>query len=538
MTRGWNPILPADVYIPDGEPHVFGDRLYLFGSHDREGGSRYCEEGNYMGWSAPLSDPQHWTCSGEIYSPKQDPTYTPGDDTELYAPDVMQGNDGRYYLYYCFGGSQGNSRIGVAVCDTPDGRYAYYGQVQNPDGSVCHDYLMGDPGVLNDEGTPRLYCGWSLSLVAAAAHSHGRGTTNAGQSLPKAPSSASFAGALEPGDPKMNEKLAPVYRMLFHREPEEVRDLAYPLMGANAYELEEDMITVKGGGRRIVPGQFDTPRDSSFYGHAFYEASSIRKIRGRYYFIYSSENSNELCYAISSKPDRDFVYGGAIISNGDVGLNGRTAADRTNLTANNHGSLVCVNGQWYIFYHRHTHRGTFSRQACAEPVTIREDGSIEQAECTSMGLGGVISAEGTLPAAACCVLTNGHMPHITNTVLDDDIPFVTHEGKEHFVTGIRSGVTVGYKYLSFGGQTILEPTFRGDARGKLFVYAVPRGEVITAERQVPEKAAAYAAVDIAKSADWTRAQTALDLCGEYALYLCFEGEGRLELLDLAFSKNC
>ena len=34
----YNPFLPLDVYIPDGEPHIFGDRIYLFGSHDKEDG--------------------------------------------------------------------------------------------------------------------------------------------------------------------------------------------------------------------------------------------------------------------------------------------------------------------------------------------------------------------------------------------------------------------------------------------------------------------------------------------------------------------
>ena len=40
---------------------------------------------------------------------------------------------------------------------------------------------------------------------------------------------------------------------------------------------------------------YEPSQDSEFFGHAFYEAASIRKINGRYYFIYSSENSNELC---------------------------------------------------------------------------------------------------------------------------------------------------------------------------------------------------------------------------------------------------
>ena len=32
--QAFNPYLPLDTYIPDGEPHVFGDRVYIYGSHD------------------------------------------------------------------------------------------------------------------------------------------------------------------------------------------------------------------------------------------------------------------------------------------------------------------------------------------------------------------------------------------------------------------------------------------------------------------------------------------------------------------------
>lgn len=34
-----NPILPLTTYIPDGKPHVFGNRVYLYGSHEQAGGS-------------------------------------------------------------------------------------------------------------------------------------------------------------------------------------------------------------------------------------------------------------------------------------------------------------------------------------------------------------------------------------------------------------------------------------------------------------------------------------------------------------------
>ncbi|MGN6711192.1 hypothetical protein [Anaerocolumna jejuensis] len=39
---GWNPFLLLNEYISDGEPHVFGERVYLCGSHDKFKGDQYC----------------------------------------------------------------------------------------------------------------------------------------------------------------------------------------------------------------------------------------------------------------------------------------------------------------------------------------------------------------------------------------------------------------------------------------------------------------------------------------------------------------
>lgn len=87
-----NPFLPLWEYTPDGEPHIFGDRIYLFGSHDTEGGVRYCSKGDYVGWSAPLDDLSDWRYEGVMCSAEQDPHTRPG-VTDLYAPDVVQGKD-------------------------------------------------------------------------------------------------------------------------------------------------------------------------------------------------------------------------------------------------------------------------------------------------------------------------------------------------------------------------------------------------------------------------------------------------------------
>ena len=38
----FNPYLPLDEYVPDAEPHIFGDRVYIYGSHDRFNGHDFC----------------------------------------------------------------------------------------------------------------------------------------------------------------------------------------------------------------------------------------------------------------------------------------------------------------------------------------------------------------------------------------------------------------------------------------------------------------------------------------------------------------
>ena len=95
--QAFNPYLPSWEYIPDGEPHVYGDRVYVYGSHDFFNGYVFCM-GDYMGWSAPVSDLSDWRCEGVIFPRDGDPANADGKMC-LYAPDVTRGPDGRWYLY-------------------------------------------------------------------------------------------------------------------------------------------------------------------------------------------------------------------------------------------------------------------------------------------------------------------------------------------------------------------------------------------------------------------------------------------------------
>lgn len=156
-----NPYLPSWEYIPDGEPYVFGNRVYVYGSHDRFNSYLYCLN-DYVCWSAPVDDLGNWRYEGVIYEKTQDPA-NPDGEGSLYAPDVTQGDDGRYYLYYVL---NNRSIVSVAVCSEPAGHYEFYGYVHYADGTLLGQRLADepqfDPAVLTEGGKTYLYTGFCM----------------------------------------------------------------------------------------------------------------------------------------------------------------------------------------------------------------------------------------------------------------------------------------------------------------------------------------------------------------------------------------
>jgi len=146
-----NPYLPLNEYIPDGEPRVFGKRVYIYGSHDRAGSDKFCEN-RLKVWSAPIDNPNEWVCHGDIYHTGK---------SDLYAPDVVC-KDGKYYLFAYINGEKGQ----VAVSGVPEGPFTFlshykYGEGQGDGG------LFIDPGVLvDDDGRVYVYCGFQKSFAA------------------------------------------------------------------------------------------------------------------------------------------------------------------------------------------------------------------------------------------------------------------------------------------------------------------------------------------------------------------------------------
>lgn len=493
MEQVYNPYLPLTEYVPDGEPHVFDGRVYIYGSHDKSKGKAYCEE-DYVTYSAPVDNPKDWRYEGVIYRKEQDPSNADG-AMQLWAPDVVKGGDGRYYLYYCF---SFYPEIGVAVSDSPAGPFEFYGHVKYPDhiegGKVLNDHMPFDPAVIRDDDG-RVYLYWAFCPACEKD-----------MDIPQ-PSQEEL-DAMPPETRKVIEVLS---KTKFE-------------INSQVAELEEDMITMKEAPRPLIPSG-KTAEGTGFEGHAFFEASSIRKIKGKYYFVYSSHKSHELCYAISDKPDRDFKYMGTIISNGNIGLEGNAVPTYT--LSNNHGGLVELADGYYIFYHRCTDGNEFSRQGCAEKVEIGEDGSIKQVEMTSCGLnGGPLKGQGVYPAGICCDMTSA----TTTDYIDFNNPImgqqtrVTQAQNTSFVTAIEDGTVLGYKYFDFDDAKRVLLELRGSFKGGVTISEDLEGN----------KPCGLSQVDI-DTENWQLLEVPCQLAGaKKALYISFAGTGSLDMKSLAF----
>lgn len=138
--------------------------------------------------------------------------------------------------------------------------------------------------------------------------------------------------------------------------------------------------------------------------HFFNEGGSMRKRNGIYYYVYASHqrhgesNCATLSYATSKSPLGPFTYRGNIIDNWGSGKN----------LVNNHGCITEINGKWYVFYHRPTHGSATMRKACAEPITFNTDGSINEVEMTTNGIGALLNPLHKTDAARACLM-NGNV---------------------------------------------------------------------------------------------------------------------------------
>ena len=457
--------------------------MYIYGSHDQFGSKEYCVN-DYVSWSAPEDDLSDWRYEGIIFRKDQTPWNTK--NLLYYAPDVVQGTDGKYYLFYSV---QNSSIASVAVCDTPAGKFEYLGDVHFPDGRVYgsnpEDWFLFDPAVLvDDDGRIYLYAG-------------------SGQ-----PSNGNFG---------------------------------HEIKGLFVMELSSDMLTIIGEPTIILPADFNPKRPN------YWEGPSIRHIGKWYYLVYPATDITGLNYAMSLFPDKGFIHKGPIHSSSDIGLNGRKLMNAAYPMGNSHGGMVCVKGQWYIFDHRRTGKTT-NRQPVAERIEIKEDGSISMVESTSCGLNeGPLRGIGTYPAyIACCLKSSGIFglhnpmggPYITQDGPDYE-PKEPADGEVNVDTetnapkaricGIKNGCVVGYKYFDLTETKHITITARG-GDGIMEILGSEDGQSVG---------------EIRISHHWNNMGTDLNTANlsqkagcpasRCPLYLRYKGRGNVELLQFTLS---
>lgn len=475
LKQGVNPYLPSWEYIPDGEPYVFNDRVYVYGSHDKFNGDVYCML-DYVCYSAPVDNLADWRYEGVIFRKDQDPAN--GDlQGNLYAPAVTVGPDGRYYLYYVLS-SWGC--VSVAVCDEPAGQYEFYGYVHYADGTRLGekegDTPTFDPAVLTEGDVTYLYTGFSAV-----------------------------------GD--------------------ETR------LGAFGTKLDKDMLTVLEGPVVVAPGEVYSHNKmpefgTDFEGHAFFEGPSIRKKDGLYYFIYSSQLYHELCYAVSDKPLSGFKYKGCLVSNGDLNIDSYKRADEpAYYCANNHGSMVKIKDDYYIFYHRHTNGTNYSRQECFEKLTVDENGDFIQAEITSNHGMNPLKGEGEYPTyIACNLFTDVEVTYVPwSGWMDDRFPKITQEGGDGdeyygYVANMRNSATAGFKYFDCKGIKKVAINSKGYATGVVEVRTKKDGDVLGT---IP--------VGYANVLKRTEGEVNIP-DGVNTLYFTFRGDGHLQFMSFELIK--
>ena len=340
------------------------------------------------------------------------------------------------------------------------------------------------------------------------------------------------------------------------------------------------MATVKPG-TEVVDGMISGRNEPGIF--RFFEASSIRKVKDKYIFIYSRftedgefglpTSNYTLAYAYSDKPLGPWTYGGTIIDG-----RAREKDEKGNVIAsavpdgNTHGSICEIGGQWYVFYHRQTGTDEYARQAMVAPIDVKvEEGAggkveISESEYNSEGfaLNGLNPFERHSAGIACWL--TGPKPAVHNwpnntfygsyveasygTESNFDAPYDLKNNTNRVVNN-TDGSIVGYKYFNFDAGKLAE-----NDNLKLLLRLIPEGIDGTIEIMMDrpwtsqggkkigevalkadmEKKSWNMAINIAKEAKEN------ELAGKHAIFLVFKSDTKekslctLEELVFTFSE--
>jgi hypothetical protein len=327
-----------------------------------------------------------------------------------------------------------------------------------------------------------------------------------------------------------------------------------------SYAAEFDpttMATVKPG-TKVVEDMVSGRNQEGVF--SFFEASSIRKIKDKYVFIYSRftkdgefgmpTSNYTLAYAYSDNPLGPWTYGGTIIDGRarEKDEQGNAIASATP-DGNTHGSICEINGQWYVFYHRQTGTNEYARQAMVAPIDVKvEEGKggkvvISEGEYTSEGfaLNGLNPLERHSAGIACWYTGPKPATHEwpNNTFYGSYVeagygtdsnfaePYALKNNTNRVVNN-TAGSIVGYKYFNFNETN-------GKEKLQLALRLIPEGIdgtiQVMADRPWTSQGGKLVGT-IALKADMPKSSTELTvtvpeiakLTGKHAIFFVFQSD--------------
>lgn len=402
-----NPILPLEYHIPDSEAHVMSDgRLYIYGSYDgRE--NEYCSEKYHV---VSTRDMEHWMLHGESFhaaeapwfGDPEAPTY-PGVDWYHPSPFLMKMIEKIMAEY------QGNPEAAAQEATT---------EKKEP--------LLFAPDCIEKNGKYYLYFCMNDESEGVAIADTPEGPFTQARQLP--------CGGIDPAIFIDDDGQAYYY---------------WGQVVSHGVKLNEDMIS------------FDPEMAVDLLSeevHFFHEGSSMRKCGDYYYYVFADVERGKptaLGYATSTSPLGPFTYRGIIIDN----------AKCDPASWNNHGSIECVNGQWYVFYHRSSRGTERYRRLCIEPITILPDGTIPEVKMTSQGAGEPFAPGECMMGYQACEV-HGNIYIDVDEKYGEKLSHIS-DGDEAVFRYVKSETAYNHVEFQAAGSGTIEILMNGKSAGKI-----------------------------------------------------------------------
>jgi hypothetical protein len=314
---GFNEPLITGIYTADPSARVFGDRLYIYPSHDIDSGITPDNDGNQYDMKdyhvfSLKEIPGRVTDHGEVLSLQA----VPWASHQLWAPDAALIGD-KYILYFPARDKEGLFRIGTAVSDKPEGPFT--AQTSYIPGS----FSMDPCAFVDDDGSAYLYFGglW-------------------GGQLEKWQTGSFDPAGVEP-------------------------DAGEPALGPRVARLTPDGLGFAVGPMEVtlLDGE-GNPVKAGDHLKRFFEGAWMHKKDGMYYLSWSTGDTHRIVYATGNNPLGPFTYRGVVL----LPVTGWTT----------HHSIVEFKGKWFLFYHDATLSGGVDhlRNIKVSELAYNEDGTI------------------------------------------------------------------------------------------------------------------------------------------------------------------